>query len=142
MTPDKDIQELFDSAKVRFADNDAFIDALNRRLDKVEFIKETQDVQIRRYKASMVWSLIAGLVVGAGSMVLLQTLPAAVFGKISAALAGIPIFGMDNPVTAISTGVALLAGTAAFLIVRNVQEIGSMMKPLFAQDDVVDEILS
>lgn len=126
MTPDKDIQELFDSVNTPFADNDAFLETLSQRLEKVEFIKETHDAQIKRYKVSIIYSLITGLGVGAGSMALLQALPAVSLEKISSVLSGIAMFETANPIAAVNMGIALLTGIAAFLIVRNSQEIRSI----------------
>lgn len=123
MTPDKDIQELFDSVNIPFADNDAFLKTLSQRLEKVEFIKETQDAQINRYKVSVIYSLIAGLVVGAGSMTLLQALPIAMLEKISSVLSGITMFEIEYSLASINLGIAMILGIAVFLIVQNVQEI-------------------
>ena len=123
MTPDKDIQELFDSVNIPFTDNDAFLSALNQRLEKVEFIKETQDAQINRYKVSVIYSLIVGLVVGAGSMTLLQALPIAMLEKISSVLSGITMFEIEYSLASINLGIAMILGIAVFLIVQNVQEI-------------------
>lgn len=132
MTLDKDIQELFDSVNIPFADNDAFLETLSERLEKVEFIKEFHDAHIKRYKASVFYSLITGLAVGAGSMALLQALPAVPFEKISSVLAGISVLEAASPIAIVNMGVALLTSTATFLIVRNFQETRSVLvrKPL------------
>lgn len=126
MTMDKDIQKLFDSVNVSFTDGDAFLDTLGQRLEKVEFIKEAQDAQIKRYKVSVIYSLIAGLVVGAGSMALLPTLPVAAFEKICSLIGGISMLETANPIAAVNMGISLITGIAAFLIVRNFQEMRSM----------------
>lgn len=127
MTPDKDIQELFDSVNIPFADNDAFLSALNQRLEKVEFIKETQDAQIKRYKASVIYSLIAGIIVGAGSMVLLPSIKATVIEKMASTLAATSMIEIDNPIATVNMGIALIAGITAFLIVWNVQGIRGIL---------------
>ncbi|MCQ2159479.1 MAG: hypothetical protein MJY97_00135 [Bacteroidales bacterium] len=126
MTPDKDIQELFDSVNIPFADNDAFLETLSQRLKKVEFIKETHDAQIKRYKVSVFYSLITGLAVGAGSMAFLQVQPAVPLEKISSVLSGITMLETAYPIVTVNMGIALLSGIAAFLIVRNYQEIRSI----------------
>lgn len=123
MTPDKDIQILFDSANVPFTDKDAFLETLSQRLEKIEFIKENQDARIKRYKASVIYSLIVGLVIGAGSMALLQALPIAMLERISSVLSGITMFEIEYSLASINLGIAMIIGIAVFLIVRNVQDI-------------------
>lgn len=95
MTSDKDIQNLFDSVNMPFTDNDAFLDTLNQRLDKVEFVKNTQNAQIRRYKISVICSLVAGLIAGSVSTVLIRILPVTIFQKVSAALAALPLLNLN-----------------------------------------------
>lgn len=123
MTPDKDIQELFDSVNIPFSDNDAFLNSLNQRLEKVEFIKKTQDAQINRYKVSVIYSLIAGLVVGAGSMTLVQTLPEVALEKFSYILDRLSILGNNDQIATFSSCIALFIGVASFMITRNLMEI-------------------
>ena len=123
MTPDKDIQNLFDSVKMPFTDNDAFLDTLNQRLDKVEFVKSTQNAQIRRYKISVICSLVAGLIAGSVSTVLSRILPVTIFQKVYATLAALPLLEAGNTPSVLKYGIPLLIGTAVFLIVLNMQEI-------------------
>ena len=127
MTPDKDIQELFDSVNVPFADADVFLETLNQRLEKVEYIKEAQDIQIKRYKASVIYSLIAGIIVGAGTMVLLPSIKATVIEKMASTLAATSMIEIDNPIATVNMGIALIAGITAFLIVWNVQGIRGIL---------------
>lgn len=123
MTPDKDIQKLVDSVNTPFTDNEAFLDTLNQRLDKVEFVKNTQDAQIRRYKISVIFSLVAGLIAGSVSTVLIRSLPVTIFRKVSAALTALPLLEAGNTPSFFKYGIPLLIGTAAFLIALNMQEI-------------------
>ena len=123
MTPDKDIQNLFDSVNMPFTDNDAFLDTLNHRLDKVEFVKNTQNAQIRRYKISVICSLVAGLIAGSVSTVLSRILPVTIFQKVYATLAALPLLEAGNTPSVLKYGIPLLIGTAVFLIVLNMQEI-------------------
>lgn len=123
MTPDKDIQKLVDSVNTPFTDNEAFLDTLNQRLDKVEFVKKTQDAQIRRYKISVIFSLVAGLIAGSVSTVLIRSLPVTIFRKVSAALTALPLLEAGNTPSFFKYGIPLLIGTAVFLIALNMQEI-------------------
>lgn len=123
MTPDKDIQILFDSVKVPFTDKDAFLETLAQRLEEIEFIKESQDARIKRYKASVIYSLIVGLVVGAGSLILVQTLPEVALEKFSYILDRLSILGSNEQLATLNSCIALLSGIASFMIARNLMEI-------------------
>lgn len=61
---DKLLLELFSDFKPELSSGDAFMDSLNKKLDKVEYIKAVQEAQIHRYKMAVVLSLVCGIVVG------------------------------------------------------------------------------
>lgn len=123
MTPDKDIQILFDSVNAPFTDNEAFLETLAQHLEKIEFIKENQDARIKRYKASVIYSLIVGLVVGAGSLILARTLPEVALEKYSYILDRLSILGNNDQLATLNSCIALLSGMASFMIARNLMEI-------------------
>ena len=127
MTPDKDIQILFDSVNVPFTDNDEFLETLSQRLEKIEFIKENQDARIKRYKASVIYSLIVGLVVGAGSLILVRTLPEVALEKFSYVLDQLSILGNNEQLATLNSCIALLSGVATFMIMRNLMEIRGIL---------------
>ena len=80
-------------------------------------------IQIRRYKISVICSLVAGLIAGSVSTVLIRILPITIFQKVSAALAALPLLKAGNTQSVFNYGIPLLIGTAVFLIVLNMQEI-------------------
>lgn len=80
MTKDKALEELFLAQKPSFDDGDAFMAALDKRLDAVEFLMQYQEKKKRQYRYCMVAALLIGLVFGCGMMVFafaLQPAPAA-----------------------------------------------------------------
>lgn len=80
MTKDKALEELFLAQKPSFDDSDAFMAALDKRLDAVEFLMQYQEKKKRQYRYCMVAALLIGLVFGCGMMVFafaLQPAPAA-----------------------------------------------------------------
>lgn len=122
MTPDKDIQQLFDSAKAEFEDNEDFLQTLGRSLDKVEYIKQVQDRQIKRYRHTVIYALVAGICAGSLAMAalgnvqfdFLQLLPE----KVN--LLQIPFL---EPRTVLNMAVSLFIGASVFWITHNIQEI-------------------
>lgn len=80
MTKDKALEKLFLAQKPSFDDGDAFMAALDKRLDAVEFLVQYQEKKKRQYRYCMVVALLIGLVIGCGMMVFafaLQPAPAA-----------------------------------------------------------------
>ena len=70
---------------------------------------------------------VAGIIVGAGSMVLLPSIKATVIEKMASTLAATSMIEIDNPIATVNMGIALIAGITAFLIVRNVQGIRGIL---------------
>lgn len=122
MTPDKDIQTLFDSAKAEIEDNEVFLQTLSRSLDKVEYIKQVQDRQIRRYRHTVIYALVAGICAGSLAMAalgnvqfdFLQSLPEKAY------LLPAPFL---KPRTILNMAVSLFIGASVFWITHNIQEI-------------------
>ena len=125
MITDKELQELFStmetqSAKVYCASEDNFLKTLDARLEKVEYIKQMQDNQNKKYKRAIYHALMTGVVVGALSMAILyhagQWLPK------------LPDLGLSlNARVVISTILAFIIGSCAFWLTRNLQEIKQMV---------------
>ncbi|MBQ0086909.1 MAG: hypothetical protein KBS72_04410 [Bacteroidales bacterium] len=122
MTPDKDIHTLFDSAKSEFEDNEVFLQTLIRSLDKVEYIKQMQDRQIRRYRHTVIYALVAGVCAGTFAMVTIGNIPSDFLQSLSenANLLQVPFL---EPRTVLNMAVSLFIGASVFWIARNVQEI-------------------
>lgn len=80
MTKDKALEKLFLAQKPSFDDGDAFMAALDKRLDAVEFLVQYQVKKKRQYRYCMIAALLIGLFFGCGMMVFafaLQPAPAA-----------------------------------------------------------------
>ena len=72
---DKALEELFLANKMRFTDNDAFMDSLTKRLDAVEYIRQHQQAAIRRYKMAVVAAFMVGVVSAAVTVAYVLSLP-------------------------------------------------------------------
>ncbi len=115
MTPDKDMQQLFNSARAEFEDNEYFLQTLSRSLDKVEYIKQMQDSRIRKYRYSMICALVVGICAGA--------LVAAILDSFQFDFLQFLQVPFLEPRTVLKMAIALLIGASAFWITRNIQEI-------------------
>lgn len=74
MNKDKTLEDLFLANRPTFDDNDAFLSALNKRLDAVEFLKQYQVKKNRQYRHYMIAALAIGIVLGCGMMVFALTM--------------------------------------------------------------------
>ena len=122
MTPDKDIQQLFDSAKAEFEDNEDFLQTLGRSLDKVEYIKQIQDSRIRKYRYSMICALVAGVCAGSLAMATIGNIPSD-FPQLLSEKVNLLQIPFLEPRTVLNMAFSLFIGASAFWITRNIQEI-------------------
>lgn len=80
MTKDKALEKLFLAQKPSFDDGEAFMAALDKRLDAVEFLVQYQAKKRRQYRYCMMAALSFGIIIGCGMMVssfAMQPAPAA-----------------------------------------------------------------
>lgn len=75
MTKDKELADLFLTAKPSFDDSDQFVASLNKRLDAVEFLKQHEEACIRRYKYCMVAAFVLGILCGGGLLAFILSMP-------------------------------------------------------------------
>ena len=123
MTKDKALEELFLSQKPHFSDNADFMAALTKRLDAVEFIKQRQEANIRRYKMLMVVAFVVGIVSGAGSIAYILSTPADVPLFTFNVQTGFLLWLAENSRLIAATGLSLLMTLGIISIISNVQDI-------------------
>ena len=128
MTPDKDIQELFNSIDIIPSDEEKFIAGLEERLDEVEYIKEMHEAQARRYRHTTVTAFICGVIAGATSMALMNVLPSFVLAKLQVALGNLHQSGGLDTLAIVRIVISILTGTIVFIIIENIREISRMLK--------------
>ena len=130
MNKDKELEELFLAQQPHFDDNEAFMASLNKRLDAVEYVKQHQEVTIRRYKWAMVAAFVVGIISGAITIAFVLSLPAEVplftFNAQSAAL----IWLSEHSRIIVTTALSLLMGFGVFSIFGNVMDIVNMRRHL------------
>ena len=123
MMKDKALEELFLSQKPHFSDNADFMAALTKRLDAVEFIKQRQEANIRRYKMLMVVAFVVGIVSGAGSIAYILSSPADVPLFTFNVQTGFLLWLAENSRLIAATGLSLLMTLGIISIISNVQDI-------------------
>ncbi len=123
MMKDKALEELFLSQKPHFSDNADFMAALTKRLDAVEFIKQRQEANIRRYKMLMVVAFVVGIVSGAGSIAYILSTPADVPLFTFNVQTGFLLWLAENSRLIAATGLSLLMTLGIISIISNVQDI-------------------
>lgn len=64
MIKDKAIEELFLAQKPVFNDQDAFMQNLERKLEAIEYIKQYEEANLRRYKLAIAVAFLLGLASG------------------------------------------------------------------------------
>lgn len=76
MKKDKALEELFLAARPTFDDGDAFIARLEKRLDAVEYLKQHEEVCLRRYRYAMLAAFVLGVILGGGVIAVMLAMPA------------------------------------------------------------------
>ena len=123
MMKDKALEELFLAQKPHFSDNADFMLALTKRLDTVEYIKQHQEVTIRRYKMMIVAAFVVGVVSGAASIAYVLSTPADVPLFTFKVQTGILLWLTENSRWIAATGLSLLMTLGIISIISNIQDI-------------------
>ena len=126
MNKDHTLEELFLAQKPRFDDREAFMTSLIERLDAVEYIKQQQEITIRRYKKTVVAAFVVGIISGVITIGLLLSIPADIpFFTFKMQTSLSQWLAMNSRLIA-STALALLMTLGLICIIKNVQDIADM----------------
>lgn len=128
MNKDKKIEELFLANKPHFDDSEAFMSSLTKRLDAVEFIKQQQEAELRRYKMIMVAAFIVGVISGGTVMVLTLSMPADVPLFTFKMQSDFLLWLSEKSRIIVTTVLSLLMSFGLISIVKNVFDIVNMRK--------------
>lgn len=115
MNKDKALEDLFLTNRPTFDDNDAFLSALNKRLDAVEFIKQYQEKKNRQYRHYMIAALAIGIVIGCGMMVFALTMQPISLQMSCFQTVGLRFLSDNFRIILISFTSILLAGVATLI---------------------------
>ena len=131
MTKDKALEELFLAQKPHFSDNDAFMTALTKRLDAVEYVKQHQEATIRRYKLMMVAAFVVGIISGSITIAWVLSTPTNVPLFTFHVQTGILMWLAENSRLIATTLLSLLMTFGIISIINNVQDILQMRVRLY-----------
>ena len=123
MEKDKKLEELFLAQKPTFDDKADFMATVTRRLDAVEFVRQHQEVSLRRYKLAMVAAFVVGIVSGAVTMAFVLSMPTDVPLFTLSVESSILLWVAENSRIIATTTLALLMSFGIMSIFSNVQDI-------------------
>ena len=128
MNKDKELEELFLSQKPHFDDNEAFMASLNERMDAVEYIKQYQEAELRRYKTMMLAAFIVGVISGGVALAFILVMPAGTTLFTFHVQNGVLSWLAKNSRPIVVTVLTLLMSFGLVSIVHNILDIIGMRK--------------
>lgn len=123
----KDIlQELFNGYTPNLGQEDLFMQHLEKKLQAVEYIKQMQDRQLKRYRYAIIAAFLMGVIVSGGLLVYIMDNP---IGQptFSFGIHSMPFLFLEQNSRMISlTGLSLLMGTGIIVLINLWLELASM----------------
>ena len=126
MEKDKTLEQLFLSQTPKFDDKAEFMARLTKRLDAVEYIRQYQEVTLRRYKMAMVVAFVVGILSGAATIGFLLSTPADVPLFTFQVQTGFLLWLAQNSRIITATALCLLMTVGIVSIYNNVTDILKM----------------
>ena len=127
MMEQKDIlQELFNGYTPDLGQEDLFMQRLEKKLQAVEYIKQMQDRQHRRYRYAIIAAFLMGVIVSGGLLVYIMDNP---IGQptFSFGIHSMPFLFLEQNSRMISlTGLAMLMSVGIVVIVNMWQELANL----------------
>ncbi len=126
MEKDKTLEQLFLAQTPKFDDKAEFMARLTKRLDAVEYIRQYQEVTLRRYKMAMVVAFVVGILSGAATIGFLLSTPADVPLFTFQVQTGFLLWLAQNSRIITATALCLLMTVGIVSIYNNVMDILKM----------------
>ena len=120
------LQELFNGYTPDLGQDDLFMQRLEKKLQAVEYIKQMQDRQLRRYRYAIIAAFLMGVIVSGGLLVYIMDNP---IGQptISFGIHSMPFLFLEQNSRMISlTGLSLLMSTGIIVLINLWLELASM----------------
>lgn len=128
MTKDKALEELFLAQKPTFDDQDAFMQKLERRLEAVEFIKQHEEANLRRYKYAMIVTFVMGVITCGTLFAFVLSAPMHIPLLTFNVSSGVLFFIQQNSRPIVSCSLMLFISYGIISIAYNVIDITKMPK--------------
>ena len=126
MMKDKALEELFLAQRPPLDDKDEFMARLTRKLDAVEYLRQYEEANLRRYKYAMVAVFVAGIVVGGALLSLILSTPSELPLFTFHATSGILLAIEQYSRTAATIALSLIMGFGIISIISNILDIAQM----------------
>lgn len=126
MLKDKALEELFLAQRPVFDDQDVFMARLTRKLDAVEYLRQYEEANLRRYKYAMVGTFAMGVVVGAVMLTVILSMPKDVPLITFHATSGIFFVIEQYSQMIVSLAIMLLLGFGIVSVISNILDITQM----------------
>ena len=120
------LQELFNGYTPDLGQEDLFMQRLEKKLQAVEYIKQMQDRQLKRYRYAIIAAFLMGVIVSGGLLVYIMDNP---IGQptFSFGIHSMPFLFLEQNSRMISlTGLSLLMGVGIVVIITLWQELANM----------------
>lgn len=117
------LEQIFQDYKPSLESNECFMEKLNQRLDAVEYIKQVQDKQIRRYKYLVIAAFVLGILCSSVLFAFILMLPETAFTfSLETEIKGLSFLEQNSRLLSL----AFIAGIISFAIIsiiRNIQDV-------------------
>lgn len=130
MLKDKALEELFLAQRPVFDDQDVFMARLARKLDAVEYLRQYEEANLRRYRYAMVGTFAMGVVVGAVMLTIILSMPNDIPLITFHATTGVLLIIEQYSRTIASLAIMLLLGFGIVSIINNILDITQMKMTL------------
>ena len=130
MMKDKALEELFLAQRPQFDDKDEFMARLTKKLDAVEYLRQYEEANLRRYKYAMVAVFVAGIVVGGALLALVLSTPSELPLLTFHASSGILLAIEQYSRTVATIALSLIMSFGIISIVSNILDIAQMKESL------------
>lgn len=126
MMKDKALEELFLAQRPKFDDKDEFMARLTQKLDAVEYLRQYEEANLRRYKYSMIAAFVAGFIAGGALFALVLSTPSELPLFTFHASSGILLAIEQYSRTIATIVLSIVMGLGIISIVSNVLDIVQM----------------
>ena len=134
MMKDKALEELFLAQRPQFDDKDEFMARLNQKLDAVEYLRQYEEANLRRYKYAMLAVFVAGIVVGGALLAFVLSTPSQLPLLTFHASSGILLAIEQYSRTVATITLSLIVGLGIICIVSNILDIAQMKASIATHD--------
>lgn len=126
MMKDKALEELFLAQRPKFDDKDEFMARLTQKLDAVEYLRQYEEANLRRYKYAMIAAFVVGFIAGGALFALVLSTPSELPLFTFHASSGILLAIEQYSRTIATIVLSLIMGLGIISIVSNVLDIVQM----------------